>query len=56
MSEADQYLAAEARARVEIDKMLEACGWLVQNADSVNLMAAQGVDQQALHVEGEPPS
>jgi hypothetical protein len=24
------YLAAEAKARVEIDKQLEACGWLVQ--------------------------
>lgn len=37
------YLAAEARARVEIDRMLQAAGWAVQHKDSVNLGAALGV-------------
>jgi type I site-specific restriction endonuclease len=37
------YLAAEARARRDIDRMLEAAGWVVQNKDSVNLGAAPGV-------------
>src|SRR5439155_25261450 len=37
------YLTAEAQARVQIDKELGAAGWAVQDADSVNLAAAQGV-------------
>ena len=40
---ADSYLPAEARARVEIDRQLEACGWLVQDRGAMNLYAAQGV-------------
>jgi type I restriction enzyme R subunit len=39
----DSYLTAEARARVEIDKQLGAARWVVQDADAVNLAAAQGV-------------
>lgn len=39
----DVYLTAEAQARVQIDRQLEAAGWAVQDADSVNLAAAQGV-------------
>lgn len=31
------YLAAEAKARVEIDRQLEACGWLVQDRSELNL-------------------
>ena len=27
----DAYLTAEARARVEIDRQLVACGWVVQD-------------------------
>jgi type I restriction enzyme R subunit len=39
----DAYLAAEARARVEIDRQLAACGWIVQSRDEMNLYAGQGV-------------
>jgi type I restriction enzyme R subunit len=38
-----EYLTPEARARVEIDRMLELAGWAVQDANAVNLSAAQGV-------------
>jgi type I restriction enzyme R subunit len=37
------YLTAEARARVEIDRQLEAGGWAVQDRSAMNLYAAQGV-------------
>ena len=37
------YLTPEARARVEIDRMLAAAGWAVQDARAVNLAAARGV-------------
>ena len=37
------YLTPEARARVEIDRMLAAAGWAVQGARAVNLSAARGV-------------
>jgi type I restriction enzyme R subunit len=39
----DSYLSAEDKARVEIDKMLDAAGWAVQDARGVNLAAARGV-------------
>jgi type I restriction enzyme R subunit len=39
----ETYLTPEARARVQIDEMLEAAGWVVQDAGAVNLSAAQGV-------------
>jgi hypothetical protein len=39
----DVYLAAGARARVEIDRQLVACGWLVQNRAEMNLYASKGV-------------
>jgi len=39
----ESYLTAEARARVQIDQQLQAAGWAVQDADAVNLAAAQGV-------------
>jgi type I restriction enzyme R subunit len=39
----DAYLSAEARARVEIDRQLAACGWAVQGRAEMNLYAAQGV-------------
>ncbi|MGH9023390.1 MAG: DEAD/DEAH box helicase family protein, partial [Acidimicrobiia bacterium] len=42
-SGSEPYLTAEARARVQIDRELEAAGWAVQDADAVNLAAAQGV-------------
>src|SRR5207247_8794863 len=37
------YLTPEAKARVEIDRMLSATGWAVQDARAVNLTAARGV-------------
>src|SRR3989475_1207516 len=42
-SGSDAYLTAEAQARVQIDKELDAAGWLVQDAHAVNLAARQGV-------------
>lgn len=40
---AEDYLAREARARMAIDQMLALAGWVVQDADAVNLSAARGV-------------
>ncbi len=37
------YLTPEARARVEIDRMLAAAGWAVQDAAGANLAASRGV-------------
>jgi type I restriction enzyme R subunit len=37
------YLTAEARARVEIDRQLAACGWMVQDRSAMNLYASQGI-------------
>jgi len=37
------YLTPEARARVEIDAMLERAGWVVQDSDKANLVAGRGV-------------
>lgn len=42
MSE-NAYLTAEARARVQIDRQPEACGWVVQDRSAKNLYAGQGV-------------
>jgi type I restriction enzyme R subunit len=39
----DSYLTREARARVEIDRQLVACGWVVQDRKDLNLYAGQGV-------------
>lgn len=38
-----EYLAAEARARVEIDEQLRAAGWVVQHRKNLNLWAGRGV-------------
>jgi type I restriction enzyme R subunit len=37
------YLTPEARARVQIDRMLEQAGWIVQSADQANLKAGHGI-------------
>jgi len=37
------YLTPEGRARLEIDRMLLAAGWVVQDASRVNLAASRGV-------------
>ena len=39
----DDYLAREARARMEIDKQLAAAGWMVQSQETLNLSAGPGV-------------
>jgi type I restriction enzyme R subunit len=39
----ESYLSAEDKARVEIDRMLEAAGWSVQDARHANLAASPGV-------------
>ena len=43
MPGADKYLTPEARARVDIDEMLEAAGWAIQDRDELNLHAGRGV-------------
>ncbi len=42
-STTDAYLAAEARARVEIDRQLEGVGWIVQDRKDLNLWGGAGV-------------
>jgi len=37
------YLAREAKARINIDRQLEAAGWVVRHADRANLAAGAGV-------------
>jgi type I site-specific restriction endonuclease len=39
----DDYLAREAKARVEIDRQLAAAGWKVQSQKALNLGAGPGV-------------
>lgn len=39
----DEYLQPEARARIEIDEMLEVAGWAVQDYKAMNLGASHGV-------------
>lgn len=43
MTGADNYLTPEARARVDIDKMLADAGWVVQDRSAINLYAGTGV-------------
>lgn len=42
-ADSESYLTPEARARREIDRQLAAAAWAVQDADQVNLAAAQDV-------------
>ena len=42
VADADAYLTPEAKARVEIDRQLVACGWVVQDRKAMNLYALQG--------------
>jgi len=39
----DEYLAREAKARVNIDRQLAAAGWIVQSASKANVSAGLGV-------------
>lgn len=43
MTETDERLAAEQKARVVIDRQLAAAGWSVQDRKQLNLFAARGV-------------
>ncbi len=43
MSDASRYLTPEARARLDIDAMLTAAGWVIQDRDELNLSAGRGV-------------
>lgn len=42
-TDGSSYLAPEARARIEIDEMLEAAGWLVQDYQAMALGLSTGV-------------
>jgi type I restriction enzyme R subunit len=42
-SNGQDYLACEAKARVQIDKHLASAGWKVQSQKSLNLSAGPGV-------------
>ena len=44
------YLTAEAAARLEIDKMLVECGWVLQQESAVNLYASLGVAVREFHM------
>ncbi len=46
------YLTPEARARVEIDKMLRAAGWEVQDRSTINLYAGRGAAVREFLLEG----
>jgi type I restriction enzyme R subunit len=43
VTEGIAYLSPEAKARVEVDRMLAVAGWTVQAAGQVNLSASRGV-------------
>lgn len=47
----DDRLAAEQRARVLIDRQLEAAGWVVQDKKNLNLFAGQGVAVREVHMK-----
>jgi type I site-specific restriction endonuclease len=51
----ESYLSAEDKARVEIDKMLEAAGWAVQDAREANLAAARAIRSRASRAGTRPP-
>ena len=55
MAEASaDYLAPEARARMEIDEQLGACGWVVQDYKHAAVAAAQGVAVREVPTEAGP--
>ena len=49
-----EYLAPEAQARMEIDKQLKACGWVVQDYKYAAVAAAQGVAVREVPTEAGP--
>ena len=48
------YLAPEAKARMEIDTQLEACGWVVQDYQSAAVAAAMGVAVREVPTDAGP--
>lgn len=48
------YLSPEQHARLEIDRQLEACGWLVQDYDRAAVGAAQGVVVREVPTDAGP--
>ncbi|MHB1582389.1 MAG: type I restriction endonuclease subunit R [Acidimicrobiales bacterium] len=52
MTDGGVYLTPEARARVDIDRMLRAAGWEIQNRSEINLYAARGVAVREFLLEG----
>lgn len=50
----DSYLLPEQKARQRIDAMLEAAGWVVQDAKAVNLYASTGVAVRELLTTAGP--
>lgn len=42
----------EERARAKIDLQLEACDWLVQNRDEMNIFASKGVAVREFAMSG----
>jgi hypothetical protein len=49
---ADDYLTPEARARIEIDRQLIACGWAVQDYKRINLGAGRGIAVREFVMDG----
>ncbi|MBD5654753.1 MAG: DEAD/DEAH box helicase family protein [Candidatus Eremiobacteraeota bacterium] len=49
---AEEYLTPEARARMEIDRQLRACGWEIQDYKKINLGAVRGVAVREFVMEG----
>jgi len=50
----EEYLGPEARARIEIDRQLVRCGWVVQDYKAVNLYASRGVAVRELVTSAGP--
>lgn len=48
----EDYLDPEARARMEIDRQLSACGWIVQDYKKLNLGAGIGVAIREFKMDG----
>jgi type I restriction enzyme R subunit len=53
MSAEDDKLAAEARARVVIDRQLTQAGWLIQKRKDLNLLAGQGIAVEEAHLKAD---
>ena len=48
----ENYVAAEQRARMNIDAQLANCGWIVQDASAANVTAGRGVAVREFILEG----